>query len=388
MFNGLIQGYCEPEFYKVRDAFHRHFQRGDEIGGSVSVYVSGEKVVDLWAGVVDRNGTPWQEDTISNVFSATKGISAVCILRLVDQGLLDLDTPIAEYWPEFGVNGKERITLRDVMSHRAGVVAVRETLPAKVLFNAEDMASRIAQQSPWWRPRSKHGYHALTLGWILGEVIQRVAGKSLGAYLQEEIANPFGLDMFVGLPDQHKPRSANIIRKGFYGVDFNMIRFLLEIGLRWQGPTAKAFTNPTSLMNSANSTAWKQAEIPAANGQTNARSLAKFYGILANGGSADGKQLLSASSLDSCSEEHSEGFDQVLRLNTRFSLGFMLSQKKGSGNFGANSRSFGHPGAGGSMGFADPDQQIGFGYVMNRQGSRILVDPRPQRLIQALYSCL
>lgn len=388
MFDGLIQGYCEPEFYKVRDAFHRHFQRGDEIGGSVSVYVDGAKVVDLWAGVVDKKGTPWQADTISNVFSATKGISSVCIHRLVDQGLLDLDTPIAEYWPEFGVNGKEDITLCDVMSHRAGVVAVRETLPGNVLFDSTDMASRIAQQSPWWQPRTKHGYHALTLGWILGEVITRVTGKSLGAYLQDEIARPFDLDMFVGLPDLHKTRSANIIRKGAYGVDLDMIRFLLRIGLRWRSATSKAFTNPLSLMNSANSMAWKQAEIPAANGQTNARSLAKFYGILANGGSLQEKQLLSREALARCSEEYSEGFDQVLRLNTRFSLGFMLSQPKGTGNFGEGTRSFGHPGAGGSMGFADPDQGVGFGYVMNRQGSRILVDPRPQRLIKALYSCM
>ena len=387
-FNGLIEGRCEPEFYPVRDAFHRHFQERKEIGASVAIYVEGEKVVDLWAGVVDKKGTPWEQDTISNVFSATKGISAVCVHRLVDQGLLELSRPIADYWPEFAENGKGNITLRDVLSHQAGVAAVKEILPGGVLYNPKAMAAAIAREAPWWKPGSKHGYHALTMGWILGELVYRVTGKSLGAYLQEEIAEPFGLDMFVGLPDQHDERSAAVIRKGLYGLDFNMVRFILEIGLRRQSVTAKAFTNPRTLMGSTNSSAWKKSEIPAANGQTNGRSLAKFYGILANGGALHGKQLLSPEAIARCMAEQSHGFDQVLRLNTRFSLGFMLSQEKGSGHFGPCSQSFGHPGAGGSMGFADPDRKLGFGYVMNRMSSRILVDPRSQELIKALYRCV
>ena len=385
-----IQGVCDPRFETVKEAFAQNFADYGEVGAAVAVMVGGRLVVDLWAGHADAAlSRSWQQDTIVNVFSTTKGMTAICAHRLTDEGLLDIDAPVAKYWPEFAQAGKEELPVRYLLSHSAGLPAVRAMLPPGSAYDWERMTSVLAAEEPWWEPGSKHGYHALTFGYLVGEVVRRISGQSLGTYFRKEIAEPLGLDFHIGLSEQNDARVAEMLPMPLPepGED-NLIAKAFSDP---QSMTFKAFANPPDLMVPAtvNSRQWRAAEMPAANGHSDARSLARIYGALAQGGEIDGVDVLSLEEIDRARVEQSYGDDAVLLgLPSRFGLGFMLDLPEH--RIVPQSDIFGHPGAGGSIGFADPESGIGFGYVMNKMivPPDYFVDPRWRGLIDATYAAL
>ena len=382
-----IEGTCDPKFSRVKDAFAENFEKRDEVGAAAAVVLDGKPVVDLWAGHADREKTrPWTRDTIVNVYSTTKGVTAICAHRLADKGLLDIDAPVAKYWPEFAQAGKGKIPVRFLLSHKAGLAAVRKPLDEDALFKWEKMTTALAEQEPWWEPGAAHGYHALTFGYLVGEVIRRITGRTPGTYLRDEIAGPLGLDIHIGLDAKDDARTADMIPMPPPAP--GEPNLFAEIMKNPESVTFKAFMNPPGAMRPGvvNTREWRAAEIPAANGHTTARSLAKLYGVLARGGEQDGVRVMSEEQVAQCSLEQSNGPDELLILNTRFSLGFMMSQPGAS--LGTNAKSFGHPGAGGSLGYADPEAKIGFGYTMNKMQAGILIDPRATELIEAVYASL
>ncbi len=381
-----VQGVCSTAFQKVRDVFADHLASGQEVGAGVCVYVGGQQVLNLWGGHADQAKTsPWTQDTLVNVYSTTKGVTAFCVHRLADEGKLDLDAPVAEYWPEFAAEGKGEVTVRCLLSHRAGLPAVSELLPPEALYDWNAMVTALAAQKPWWTPGEDHGYHALTFGWLAGELVRRISGKSLGTYFREQFAEPYGIDFHIGLdPAEH----GRVAEMGPMMVPPPDEAEALEMGkkilLEPEGMTARAFGNPPSMADGVNIPEWRSAEIPGANGHGTAEAVAKLYGLTA----ANDGRVLSPRAIDHARAEHSNGPDLVLGLTTRIGLGFMLSQKKREGAFGPSPGAFGHPGAGGSVGFADTHKQVGFGYVMNRMGPRILLDDRALALIDATYESL
>ena len=380
-----IEGTCDPKFNRVKDAFAENFEQRGEVGAAAAVTLDGKSVVDIWAGHADKAKTKsWTRDQLVNVYSTTKGVTAICAHRLADQGKLDFDAPVAKYWPEFAQAGKEKLPVRFLMSHQAGLPAVRKPLDADALFNWNTMTAALAEQEPWWAPGTKHGYHALTFGYLVGEVIRRITGKSPGTYFRDELALPLGLDFHIGLDAKHDERVANLIAAPLPAPGEPNI--FADIMKDPESVTAKAFMNPPLMGKPGlvNSREWRGAEIPAANGHGTARSLAKLYGALARGGELDGVRVMSPKEIAQCSVEQASGPDTCLFINTRFSLGFMMSQPGAS--LGPNPKSFGHPGAGGSLGYADPEANIGFGYTMNKMLTSLLIDPRATALIDAVYA--
>jgi CubicO group peptidase (beta-lactamase class C family) len=386
MADFTIEGTCDPRFARVREAFTENFGSSRETGASVAIALDGVIVADLWGGWADKARTrPWTRDMIVNVYSTTKGLTAICAHRLAGEGRLDLDAPVANYWPEFAANGKNRITVRHLLNHRAGLPAIRKPLVPEDLYDWRTMTDALAAEEPWWEPGSRHGYHAITFGYLVGEVIRRITGKSVGSYFRDEIAAPLQIDAHIGLEARDDSRVAEMIGAPPPAPgEFNLFA---EMAKNPESVTAKTFMNPMVLsMAMVNSREWQGAEIPAANGHTNGRALARLYGALARGGEVDGVRVMEAREIPACYVEESYGRDEVLMIPTRFSSGFMLSQP--GEEMGPNASAFGHPGAGGSLGFADPKAKIGFGYAMNRMGGGILLDPRAKALIAAAYASL
>jgi len=383
-----IEGEVDKRFENVRKAFAENFEKRGELGASVSIVIDGRPVVDLWGGHFDKAKTrPWTRDTLVNVYSTTKGLTATCAHRLIDQGKLDPDEPVARYWPEFAEGGKKDIPVRYLLSHRAGLPAIKKTLSEEALFNWDTMASALAEQEPWWQPGTRHGYHALTIGWLVGEVIRRITGKGLGRYFREEIAQPLGLDSYIGLEPKHDSRVSPLLPAPPPAP--GEPNLFVEAMKEPEGATAKAFLNPPVLTKPdlVNTRAWRGAELGAANAHTTARSLARMYGALARGGEVDGYRIVRPEAIERFYAEQSFGPDQVLmQMPTRFSMGFMLSQP--GAMFGPNRKTFGHPGAGGSLGFADPQARVGFAYTMNQMANGLLIDPRASALIDAFYGAL
>lgn len=383
-----IHGACDDKFARVREVFAESFSHRLALGASLAVTVDGRPVVDLWGGFADGARTrPWRSDTLVNVFSTTKGLAAMVALRLVDDGLLDLDAPVARYWPEFAQADKGAIPVAALLSHRAGLPAVRDVLPNEALYDWSAMTSALAAQAPWWTPGARHGYHAVTYGWLVGEVVRRVAGRTLGRYFREELAGPLDLDAHIGFGPEHDGRCAELRAGPRPDTPTLFDRIMGDP----TSMTARAFANPLSMLMPSNfaSRAWRAAELPAVNGHATARALARLYGALACGGTLDGVRVSTPESIGRASAEHSSGRDAVLETETRFGLGFMLSQPGvPDGMFGPNEGAFGHPGAGGSVAFADPKARVGFGYTMNRMGTSILLDPRALSLIDAVYASL
>lgn len=378
-----IQGECQPRFKSVRDVFEASFSKG-EVGAGVSVYLDGEPVVDLWGGHADAaSERPWERDTIVNTYSTTKGMTAICAHRLVERRALDLDAPVAGYWPEFAQGGKADLPVRYLLSHQAGLPAIRRTLPTEARFDWDALTSALAEQEPWWKPGTKHGYHAFTFGHLVGEVVRRIDGRTLGTYFREEVAEPLGADFRIGFGPEHDARCADMIPAP-EGPQASEFRRRME---QSDSVMARAFSNPPRLTADVNSREWRAAEIPAANGHGTARALARIYGALAQGGDLDGVHVLSAEAIERANTEQARGIDEVLApLETRFGLGFFMTQP--AIPFGPNPRAFGHPGAGGSLGFADPDAGLGFGYVMNQMQNAIVGSSHGAALIQAVYESL
>jgi CubicO group peptidase (beta-lactamase class C family) len=366
-----IDGTVDGGFEAVVDAFAANFQVPGEVGAAVCVYRDGRPVVDLWAGLADREmGRPWEADTPVVVFSSTKGLTAVCVHLLVERGQLDVDAPVAQYWPEFAANGKEKIPVRWVLSHRAGVPAVDATLTLEQVLAWDPVVAAVAAQKPEWPPGTDHGYHARTFGWMAGELVRRITGVTLGEFLATEIAGPLGLDFWVGLPAEFESRVATL-----YPPEPPTPT---EPGsLLW-----RVMTGPSGLF--ADTAVWNRAdvhaaEMPSSNGIGTARALARHYAALI--GQVDGCRTLRLETVTTAREVQADGPDRVLGVPTRFGLGFMLG-------FGPGPKSFGHPGSGGSLGLADPDAGIGFGYAMNRMIGVGPDDGRAVRLVDALYRCL
>ena len=381
-----IHGRCDSPFEGVRDVFQQAFERGDELGASVCVTVEGETVVDLYAGYADDARTqPWRPDSLVNVFSTTKGMTTLCALRLVEEGLLDVDAPVARYWPEFAAGGKADLPVRYLLSHRAGLAAIQKPLPAGSLYNWTTMTEALAEQAPWWTPGEAHGYHALSFGFLVGEVVRRISGKSLGNYFREQFAEPLGLDFHIGLPEVHEPRVSALVQGPVHAEDGTDL--FTQIMADPESLLAKAFINPPMLPTDANTRAWREAEIPAANGHGTASALARIYGALALGGEIDGVHVLSSEVIERARQEQCLGKDLILPVVSRFGLGFQMPPAEEP--VGPNSKVFGHAGAGGSYGQADPENRMSFGYTMNLMHSGVwLVDPRPRALLRAVYAAM
>ena len=379
-----IQGHFELKFEAVREAFATLFDDPQERGAAVCIQIGGETVVDLWAGTADKDGAEaWHSDTILNLFSCTKPFAAVAALQLVDEGKLRLDEPVARLWPEFAEAGKAAITLRQLLCHQAGLPALHHMLPAEALYDWTVMTDALAAEQPWWAPGQGHGYAALTYGWLVGEMLRRADGRGPGESIAARIARPLGLDFHVGLADEEFYRVAHVARgKGNTG-DETAQRLVQTTMRDPTSMTARAFTNPPSIMTSTNKPEWRRMQQPAANGHGNARSLAGFYAGLLDG------RLLESELLNELTREHSVGEDKTLLTRTRFGLGCMLDQPEvPNATFGLGAKAFGHPGAGGSIGFADPERDVAFGFVTNTLGPYVLMDPRAQKLAQVLDECL
>lgn len=381
----VLHGACDPRFERVREVFEAAFDRGDEIGAAVCVMLDGERVVDLWGGHADGARTrPWERDTLVNVFSTTKGMTALCAHRLVDQGKLDLDAPVATYWPEFAAAGKETLRVRSLLSHQAGLPAVRETLPPEAIYDWDRMTSVLAAEAPWWEPDTAHGYHAVTFGWLVGEVIRRVSGRSVGRYFREEIAGPLDAAFLIGCGPELDARIADLVQGPI--VTGGEVDLMKEMLTNPEGMTGRAFMNPPLLGDVPMSRAWRAAEIPAANGHASAAAIATIYGAVARG-ELDGVRVLSRESVERARTEAVCGPDRVLGMTTRIASGFMLAPPQEP--CGPNDRAFNHAGAGGSLGFCDPDARLGIGYAMNHMHmGPWLVDPRARALVDAVYACL
>ncbi len=389
-----VHGSCEPRFQAVREEFERNFEQRGEVGASVCVTVQGHTVVDLWGGKANvETGAAWNEDTVSIVFSSTKGATAICAHILASRGQLDLNAPVARYWPEFAQSGKENIPVKMLLNHQAGLPAVRDPLPQGAYADWDLMVNTLATQEPFWEPGTRNGYHALTFGWLVGEVVRRVSGKSLGSFFRDEIANPLGLDFWIGLPEDKEARVAPMIAAE---PDPNSLFF-------------REIANPGSLqslvlLNSGgymgaepeyDTRAAHAAEIGGAGGITNARGLAGMYEPLALGGKKGGVELVNADTLAQMGRvSSSTGRDAVLIMPTRFALGFMKTMDNRGEPMGVqdsvltSEEAFGHVGAGGSFGFADPKAGMSFGYTMNRMGAGASLNERGQSLVDAVYRAL
>ena len=383
------EGTCDPRFAAVREAFERNFAERGDWGASVCVYVDGTRVVDCWGGHADRARTrPWTADTIVSVASTTKGVVALCAHMLAERGKLHLDAPVARYWPEFAAAGKQDIPVRWLLSHRAGLPAIRRTLPAEALFDWTAMTEAIAESAPWWTPGVRHGYHAITYGHLVGEVIRRVDGRTVGAFLREEVTTPLGADFFIGVPEEADGRAAEVLPPPppVAGESTVWDTILADP----ESVSGRTFLNPPRTPDLVNTRAWRAAEIPAANGHTSARGVARVYAALARGGELDGVRLLAPATIERAIEEQSRGRDAVLTLPTRFATGFMLGMPGGIFDCGPGRRTFGHPGRGGSIGFADPDARVGFGYVTNQYVTGTANHPnrRVLSLVDAVYAAL
>ncbi|HYW93017.1 MAG TPA: serine hydrolase domain-containing protein [Gammaproteobacteria bacterium] len=376
-----IGGTCDARFARVREVFRDNFQRHGEHGAAVAVYVDRRRVAALHGGHADAaRRHAWGPDTLVNVFSVGKGVVAIAALMLSQQGRLDLDAPVARWWPDFISAGKEDVSLRQILSHRAGLPAVGPPLPEEALFDWQRMCDALAAQAPWWPPGTRHGYHVNTFGFLVGELVRRASGRSLGQYVREHIAGPLEADFCVGVPAPELGRVAEFLwpEQGAGPAG--------RPGPRHPDPGARmlynTYFNPPGLSGHGvvNSMAWRRAEIPSANAHATADGVARVYANLVGG-----ERLLGSGILREATREASFGTDAVLARETRFGLGFQLPQP--GRDFGPGRSSFGHFGAGGSVGFADPEAGVGFGYVMNRMGPR-WQSPAAQALIEAVYACL
>ncbi|UXY25925.1 serine hydrolase domain-containing protein [Streptomyces sp. HUAS TT20] len=381
-----VHGHCDARFAAVRLAFEENFRDRDELGAAVAVTVDGETVVDLWGGWADAARTrAWERDTVVNVWSTTKGPTALCAHILADRGLLDLDAPVAAYWPEFAAAGKEKVLVRHLLSHRAGLAGLREPHSLEQLYDWELTTTRLAATEPWWEPGTVSGYHALTYGHLVGEVVRRVSGLRPGAFLEREVTGPLGIDFTIGLPPAESGRAAELVHPravnaGEQAAIFSQLT-----------PTViAALTNPLAGAAEANTPAWRAAEIPAANGHGTARAVAALYGVFAGRGTYGGRRILSAEAAERVREGQGSCRDLVLGAGfeheTEIGLGLWLSGPNGS--YGPDPRAFGHDGFGGSCGLADPDAGVSMGYTMNRMGPHIADDPRKMALVDALYRAL
>jgi CubicO group peptidase (beta-lactamase class C family) len=378
-----IEGFTAPGFEPVREAFARNFAEHGEVGAAVCVYRRGIPVVDLWGGLADPvTRRPWQRDARAVVFSTTKGITAALLNRLLERGTLELEAPVARYWPEFAAKGKGGIRVLDVLTHSAGLAAVDGELTLAEVLAWHPVCAAIAAQEPNWPPGTAHGYHARSYGWILGEIVRRATGSTLGQLFREEFGEPLGLDFWIGLPSEYEPSVARMLP-----APESPDPRARELREKFMGPgtlLGRVISGPSNLF--AYDDMWNRrelhaAEMPSSNGIGSARALARCYAAMI--GEVDGRRLLRPETLARATEVRVDGPDRVLLMPTRFGLGFMLAPLLGEG---APATAFGHAGAGGSLAFADPVSGIAFGYVMNQMQLGLVADERASGLVRAAFA--
>ena len=390
-----VHGEVTPGYEAVADVFRRTINDGKEVGAACAVTVGGETVVDLWAGQRDRQrGLEWEQDTLVNVFSSTKGVSSIAVAHAHSRGLFDYDAAVARYWPEFAAEGKEGVTVRQLLSHQAGLCAIDAPLDLAALADPDAVAVAIGKQKPAWNPGDFHGYHGISLGWYESELVRRVdpQHRTIGRYFADEIAAPLNLDFHIGLPDSIPTNRIAVLQAPQYTarmpLNIRKLPFAFVKGfLNPKSLTARTFSNPRELGQPLryNDRAMMRIELPAANGIGTARSIAAAYGDLAAGSPILGIGADTLNELSSAAQDPKHGrMDQVLRLESRFSLGYC---KPWPGFEFGSDRAFGTPGAGGSFGFADPEVGLGFAYVMNRMDYYLLSDPREKALRDAALQC-
>ena len=387
-----IDGVVAAGFEPVREAFAANFELHDDIGAAVCVYRDGRPVVDLWGGIADPDsGRPWERDTLQLVYSATKGVTATAAHLLAQRGALDLDAPVAEYWPEFVAGGKAEIPVRWLLSHRSGVVALDRPVPLADALAWQPMVEALAAQHPAWTPGTAHGYHGRTFGWLVGDVIRRVSVRAPGRFVADELAAPLGLDFFIGLPESERGRVSRMVYKE---PEFDLAALPPESIPEEVRDLVAALLDPNSLYNKAfsvtdpaeidfNAPEVQAAEIPSSNGIGTARGLARMYAALI--GEVDGVRLFTPETRAAAAAEQASGPDRVLMVPTRFASGYMLPTEL---NPMTGPSSFGHPGRGGSLGFADPEHGIAFGYVMNHIIEDAPNDVRAASLVDAVRKSL
>lgn len=363
-----------PGFEPVIDAFAGNFAEGLETGAGFAAWIGDDLVVDLTGGFADRaTSRPWTKDTIVPVYSVSKGISALVIARLVSDGLIDYDTPLAYYWPDFGAHGKDRVTVAEALSHQAGVPGFAEPIDPALWLDPPALSARLAEEPPQWTPGAGSGYHPLNWGYLAGELVRRVSGRSLGTILQEDICAPLGLDFRIGTPASEHERVAELKRPTAFP----------ELG-ELNAHKRAAFLTKWAAPDRGGAI-WREIEIPSANGHGTAAAVARLYGAYANQGQIGTTRLFDADTYAALTRERCRGLDRVLPFDMSFGAGIMRNV---TGAFGPNPDTLGHSGWGGSAAFGDPDQQLSAAYVMNRQSNILLGDPRPGRLVAALYGCL
>ena len=377
-----INGFCDEQFERVKNAFVRNFKSDLEVGASFAATINGKFVIDMWAGHADAaKRSPWEQDTIVNVYSTTKVMTVLCTLMLVDRGLLDLDAPVAKYWPEFAQAGKEKLPVRYLFSHTAGLPGFDEKIPVEALYDWDRIINLLAAQKPWWKPGTKSGYHAITHGYLLGELIRRITGKTVGTFFREEVVNPLNADFHIGLPEELDSHVGELIPPEMPDLEKVAEQFNFDVTM-----AIKTLSNPPLTAELSRTRAWRGAEIPAANGHGNARSVARIISALACGGEVDNVRLLSLETIEKSIEEQSYGPDLVLILPIRFGLGWGLTSKDMP--IGPNPRTFYWGGWGGSLAVVDLDAKLSFSYVMNKMNSNLTGDIRTVRLVRALYKAL
>lgn len=371
-----VHGTCDDRFRAVADAFAANLDSGADLGASVAVMVDGEPAVDLWGGFADPDRTrPWERDTIVNVWSTTKTMTALCALMLADRGQLDLHAPVADYWPEFAANGKEHVEVRHLLGHTAGLSGWEEPVDESVLYDWDRATALLAAQAPWWEPGTASGYHAVTQGYLVGEVIRRVDGRTVGRFLAEELAGPLGADFHLGLAPDDDHRVAELVPPP--PLDEVLAAQASEI-------TRKTLGNPPMRAEMTAEEAWRRSEIPAAGGHGNARSVARIQSVLACGGELGGRRFLSPEGCEAVFEEQSHGVDLVLGLPLRFGTGYGLP----SPEIPMPPRSCFWAGWGGSLVIVDLDARATFAYAMNRMADALVGDDRGLALAAATMGAL
>jgi CubicO group peptidase (beta-lactamase class C family) len=377
-----VAGTVAPGFEPVRARFAANFRRDDhcrEVGAALTVFQGERCIVDLWGGHMDAHRVqPWHKDTLLNVYSTTKGIVAVCVAMLVDRGVLGYDDTVASFWPEFAQNGKQHITVAQVLSHQAGLPAFEEPTTINDLFDWHGRCAALARQKPRWAPGAKTAYHPITYGYLAGEIVRRASGRrSIGEFVQQEIAAPLAADFFIGLDlALHRRAAETLLSKNL--IDPSALPAIEE--------TRGSVTNPMLHPQAANTAAWRQAEMPALNGHASAEGIARIYAMLANGGTFQRQKLLSPATIDRMTQVLSKRMDLTLGMEAQWAAGVVLNGT--TTFFGPNARTYGHSGWGGSFGCADPQQRLAIGYVCNQMGPDLVGDIRARELCAAIYGCL
>jgi CubicO group peptidase (beta-lactamase class C family) len=396
-----VHGFAADRFAPVADRFREHFATAGEVGASVCVWHQGEVVVDLWGGTMGADDPrPWQADTLVNVFSVTKGMVAAAVLWLEDQGLLDLDAPLVSVWPELAGGGRDRVTFRQVLNHTSGLVALDAPLRLDDVLAWAPVEAVLRAMTPAWEPGTAQGYHAITFGLLLRATVERAVGRSLGDILAREIAGPLGADVYIGLPEALDGRVATLVTLPLMGVPSSILvpmivggsleaAFFRNVLLRPGSPGSRAVKHPRELggfnLSNFNRPEVRRAELPWANGHASARGIARMYQALVAGGTLDGARIWSA---DACARPRARQswseLDLTMRKPMGFSQGFLKEQPT---MFSPSPGWFGHPGIGGSLGFADPDEGVAFGYTMNKLRPQVR-SPTALALSRAVYACI